>query len=74
MGIQGSLRTLRLSNAGGSRTISSLVANSSSSGGGSTMRVYKYYLSTGQTTTAFFNNVLGLQYGGFKNNSQWFPK
>ena len=74
MGIQGSLRTLRLSSTGGSRSIGSLVANSSSAGGGSTMRVYKYYLSTGQTTTAFFNNVLGLQYGGFKNNAQWFPK
>ena len=74
MGIQGSLRTLRLSSTGGSRSIGSLVANSSSAGGGSTMRVYKYYLSSGQTTTAFYNNVLGLQYGAFKNNSQWFPR
>ena len=74
MGIQGSLRTLRLSSTGGSRSIGSLVANSSSAGGGSTIRIYKYYRSTGESTAAFFNNVLGLQYGRFKNNPQWFPR
>jgi hypothetical protein len=67
MGIQGSLRTLRLSGTSGSRSLYSLVANSSSSGGGSTMRIYKYYMSIGETTTAFYNNVLGLQFGAFNN-------
>ena len=73
-GSAGTLRTLRISGANGSKTIGSLIANGSSSGGGSTMRMYKYYMSLGQTTQQFYQNILGLSFGEFKANSQWFKR
>ena len=59
----GSLRTLRISGA-----------NGSSSGGGSTMRMYKYYMSLGQSTQGFYQNGLGLRFGEFSGQSQWFTR
>ena len=73
-GSAGTLRTLRISGANGSKTLGSLIASGSSPGAGSTMRMYKYYMSTGQTTQAFYYNVLGLTYGEFKAQSQWFRR
>ena len=70
----GFLRTLRISGANGSKTLGSLIANGSSSGAGSTMRMYKYYRSLGQTTQSFYMNVLGLSYGEVKAQSQWFGR
>ena len=70
----GFLRTLRISGANGSRTIGSLIANGSSSGGGSTMRMYKYYRSLGYSTQAFYFDVLGLSFGEFKGQNQWFGR
>jgi len=72
--MSGNLRTLRISGANGSRTLGSLIANGSSSGGGSTMRMYKYYRSLGQTTQEFYTNVLGLSFGEFRGQSQWFTR
>jgi len=74
MGGTGSLRTLRISGANGSKTIGSLIANGSSSGAGSTMRMYKYYTSLGYSTQAFYFNVLGLSFGEFRGRSQWFGR
>jgi hypothetical protein len=73
-GSAGSFRSLRISGANGSKTLGSLIANGSSSGAGSTMRMYKYYRSLGQTTQSFYMNVLGLSYGEFKAQSQWFGR
>jgi hypothetical protein len=70
----GFLRTLRISGANGSKTLGSLIANGSSSGAGSTMRMYKYYTSLGQSTQSFYNNVLGLTFGEFRGQSQWFTR
>lgn len=70
----GSLRTLRISGANGSKTLGSLIANGASSGGGSTMRMYKYYMSLGQSTQGFYQNVLGLRFGEFSGQSQWFTR
>jgi hypothetical protein len=70
----GFLRTLRISGANGSKTLGSLIANGSSSGGGSTMRMYKYYRSLGYSTQAFYFDVLGLSFGEFKGQSQWFGR
>jgi len=70
----GSLRTLRISGANGRKTLGSLIANGSSAGGGSTMRMYKYYMSLGQSTQQFYSNVLGLSFGEFRGQSQWFKR
>jgi hypothetical protein len=47
MGVTGNLRTLRgQSSTAGSRTIGSILANSSGSGGGSFTRIYYFYKRT----------------------------
>lgn len=44
MGVTGNLRTLRgQSSTSGSRTIGSILANSSASNGGSFVRIYNFY-------------------------------
>ena len=67
----GTLRTLRISGANGSKTLGSLIANGSSSGGGSTRRIYSYYTSLGESTPQIYARF-GLYYGEFKSNPQWF--
>jgi hypothetical protein len=74
MGGTGSLRTLRISGANGSKTLGSLIANGSSSGAGSTMRMYKYYTSLGYSTQSFYFDVLGLSFGEFKGRRQLFTR
>ena len=73
-GSAGSLRTLRISGANGSKTLGSLIANGSSSGGGSGRRIYSYYAALGQSTTQIYSEVFGLQYGAFKSQPQWFRR
>lgn len=58
MGVTGNLRTLRgQSSTAGSRTIGSILANSSGSGGGSFTRIYQWYASRGMRQE-FYNNIV----------------
>jgi|LauGreDrversion4_2_1035121.scaffolds.fasta_scaffold901755_2 hypothetical protein len=69
----GTLRTLRISGANGSKTLGSLIASGSSSGGGSARRIYGYYASLGESTTQIYANF-GLYYGKFRGQAQWFGR
>ena len=58
MGVTGNLRTLRgQSSTAGSRTIGSILANSSGSGGGSFTRIYQWSASRGMRQE-FYNNIV----------------
>jgi hypothetical protein len=58
MGVTGNLRTLRgQSSTAGSRTIGSILANSSGSGAGSFTRIYQWYASRGMRQE-FYNNIV----------------
>jgi len=58
MGITGNLRTLRgQSSTVGSRTIGSILANSSGSGAGSFSRLYQWYTSRGMRQQ-FYNDIV----------------
>jgi hypothetical protein len=69
----GTLRTLRISGANGSKTIGSLIASGSSSGGGSARRIYGYYASLGESTDQIYAQF-GLYYGKYKAQSQLFGR
>ena len=72
MGGTGNLRTLRnQSGSNGSRTLSSILASDSGSGAGSARRVYQWYVRTGNIDD-FYNNVLNLRYGKFRDRTNWF--
>jgi hypothetical protein len=70
-GNTGNIRTYRLSSSNGSRTLGSLLSDASSAGAGSTRRMYAYYTRNG-TVPGFYQNVLNLRYGEFRNRAQWF--
>ena len=70
-GNTGNLRTLRISATGGTRTLGSLVADGASAGAGSTRRMYAYYTRNG-TVPGFYNSVFGIQYGQFRDRTEWF--
>ena len=70
-GNTGNIRTYRLSSSNGTRTLGSLLSDASSAGAGSTRRMYAYYTRNG-TVSGFYQNVLNLKYGEFRNRSQWF--
>jgi hypothetical protein len=70
-GNTGNLRTYRLSSSNGNRTLGSLVADGASAGAGSARRMYAYYTRNG-TVPGFYNSVFGLQYGKFRNRTEWF--
>jgi hypothetical protein len=72
-GNTGNIRTYRLSSSNGTRTFGSLLSDSSSAGAGSTRRMYAYYTRNG-TVPGFYNNVFGIQYGQFRNRTEWFLK
>jgi hypothetical protein len=58
MSVTGNLRTLRgQSSTAGSRTIGSILANSSGSGAGSLLRVYQYYNRLG-LRQQFYNDII----------------
>lgn len=58
MGITGNLRTLRgQSSTAGSRTIGSILSNSSGSGAGSMLRIYNYYQSRGMREQ-FYRDII----------------
>ena len=58
MSVTGNLRTLRgQSSTVGSRTIGSVLSNSSGSGAGSLLRVYQWY-STNGLRQQFYNDVI----------------
>jgi len=58
MGVTGNLRTLRgQSSTAGSRTIGSILANSSGSGAGSFSRIYQWYASRGMRQQ-FYNDIV----------------
>ena len=58
MGITGNLRTLRgQSSTAGSRTIGSILSNSSGSGAGSMLRIYSYYQSRGMREQ-FYRDII----------------
>lgn len=73
-GSAGTLRTLRISGANGSKTLGSLIASGSSSGGGSTRRIYGYFTSLGNSTQTFYYDVFGLYYGKYKSQAQYFGR
>ena len=70
-GNTGNIRTYRLSSSNGTRTLGSLLSDASSAGAGSARRMYAYYTRNG-TVPGFYQNVLGLTYGEFRNRAQWF--
>lgn len=58
MGVTGNLRTLRgQSSTVGSRTIGSILANSSGSGAGSFSRIYSFYARRGMRQQ-FYNDIV----------------
>jgi hypothetical protein len=58
MGVTGNLRTLRgQSSTAGSRTIGSILANSSGSGAGAFSRIYLWYTSRGMRQQ-FYNDIV----------------
>jgi hypothetical protein len=58
MGVTGNLRTLRgQSSTAGSRTIGSILSNSSGSGAGSMVRIYNWYASRGMRQE-FYNDIV----------------
>lgn len=58
MGVTGNLRTLRgQSSTAGSRTIGSILSNSSGSGAGSMVRIFKYYESRGMREQ-FYKDII----------------
>ena len=70
-GNTGNLRTYRLSSSNGNRTLGSLVADGASAGAGSVRRMYAYYTRNG-TVPGFYNNVFGIQFGQFRDRTEWF--
>jgi hypothetical protein len=70
-GNTGNIRTYRLSSSNGTRTLGSLLSDASSAGAGSTRRMYAYYTRNG-SVPGFYNSVFGINYGQFRNRSQWF--
>lgn len=72
-GNTGSLRTLRnQSGSNGSRTLGSILASDGVSGGaGSMRRVFAYYARNGNISE-FYQQVMNLKYGKFRNKTQWF--
>ena len=70
-GNTGNLRTYRLSSSNGNRTLGSLVADGASAGAGSARRMYAYYTRNG-TVPGFYNNVFGIQFGQFRDRTEWF--
>jgi hypothetical protein len=62
----GSLRTLRISTTGGTRTLGSVVTSSSSAGAGSSRRILSYYKNLYENNLPlFYLNIFGLRYGQF---------
>lgn len=58
MSVTGNLRTLRgQSSTAGSRTIASILSNSSGSGAGSMLRIFNYYQSRGMRDQ-FYKDVV----------------
>lgn len=58
MGVTGNLRTLRgQSSTAGSRTIGSILANSSGSNGGSFVRIYNFYKKN-YSVQQFYNDIV----------------
>ena len=58
MGVTGNLRTLRgQSSTAGSRTIGSILANSSGSGAGSFTRIY-YFYKKNYSVQQFYNDIV----------------
>jgi hypothetical protein len=70
-GNTGNLRTSRISATGGTRTLGSLIADGTSAGAGSLRRIYGHYARTG-TVPGFYGSVFGIQYGQFRDRSQYF--
>jgi len=70
-GNTGNLRTSRISATGGTRTLGSLIADGASAGAGSARRIYGHYARTG-TVPGFYGSVFGIQYGQFRDRSQYF--
>jgi hypothetical protein len=64
-----SLRTLRLSSTGGSRTLASILSSgSSSAGAGSTMRVFNFYKKLyNNNINEFYKNIFNLTYGEYRS-------
>ena len=74
-GSTGNIRTLRnQSSSNGSRTLGSILASDGSSGGaGSIRRMFGYYSRRGNTSD-FYERIMNLRYGEFRNRTQWFLK
>jgi hypothetical protein len=70
----GNIRTYRISASNGYRTIGSMLANGSSgAGAGSGRRVYAWYARNGTNVgNGFYSNVLGINFGQFRDRAQWF--
>ena len=70
----GNIRTYRISASNGYRTIGSMLANGSSgAGAGSCRRVYAWYARNGTNVgNGFYSNVLGINFGQFRDRAQWF--
>jgi hypothetical protein len=72
-GNTGNIRTFRISAVNGYRTLGSILADGTNgAGAGSTRRIYSYYRKVNGTPVGFYNQVLGLNYGEFRNRAQWF--
>jgi hypothetical protein len=75
MGGTTALRTLRLSATSGSRTIFSMIATvDGANSAGSSKRLYTYYRNQNKTIDQFYNEVYGLSYGKYKNQSHMLMK
>ena len=71
MGGSTALRTLRLSSTSGSRTLFSMIATvDGANSAGSSKRLYTFYRNQNKTIDQFYNEVYGLSYGEYKNQSK----
>lgn len=70
----GNIRTNRISASNGYRTLGSMLANGSSgAGAGSARRVYGWYARNGLNVgNGFYSQVLGVNFGEFRNRAQYF--
>jgi hypothetical protein len=70
-GNTGNIRTSRISATGGTRTFTSLVADGASAGAGSCRRTIAWYTRNG-TVQGAYKSVFDIEYGQFRNRTQWF--
>lgn len=59
------------SSCNGSKTLGSILASDSGNGAGSVRRMYGYY-TRNHTVQQFYQNILNIRYGQFKENANLF--